>query len=451
MIETNKTDRRTFLRRGAMGAGAMWMLSLQELTSRRAYGAVLAPSPYGPVSPKADATTGLPLLQLPDGFRYLSYSWTGDPLNDGTPCPSLHDGMAVVDAQGNSGRLILVRNHEPAAGEPYIHRPSITYANDGGGGTTNLIFNTRQEQWEKAWATLAGTIRNCAGGVTPWGSWITCEETGDAGHGWNFDVGAQKGDPTPLIDMGRFSHEALMVDPLTSSVYETEDSGNSGFYKFVPFNDRKLSMGGALYMLKVKDRPNLNLSAAYAPGTMWDVEWVKIDDPAATARSTYLQGADRGGARFSRLEGAWWGDRTGFFLTTNGGVVGEGQVFEYDPQAETLKLIYDSPTAEEVDNPDNITVTPRGGLLLCEDAAGDNVFGERLVGLTLDGKTFTFGINNIDFRHSTPPNPTIQPRDYRNNEWAGACYSPDGQWLFVNIQTPGVTFAITGPWGAGPL
>src|SRR5262245_42829759 len=219
MIETNKTERRTFLRRGAMGAGAMWMISLQELMSRLAYGEALNPSPYGPVSPKLDERTGLPLLQLPDGFRYLSYSWTGDPLEDGTPCPSLHDGMAVVDAQGNSGHLILVRNHEPSAGEPYIHRPPITYANDGGGGTTNLIFNTRREQWEKAWATLAGTIRNCAGGVTPWGSWITCEETGDPSHGWNFEVGAQTGDPTPLVDMGRFSHEALMVDPLTNFVY----------------------------------------------------------------------------------------------------------------------------------------------------------------------------------------------------------------------------------------
>ena len=453
MIETIKTDRRTFLRRGAMGAGAMWMLSLQELMSRLAYGEGLNPSPYGPVSPRLDETTGLPLLQLPDGFRYLSYSWTGDPLDDGIPCPGSHDGMAVVDAQDDSGRITLVRNHEAAAGEPYIHTPPITYANDGSGGTTNLIFNTRFEQWETAWATLAGTIRNCAGGVTPRGSWITCEETGDAGHGWNFEVGAQTGDPTPLVDMGRFSHEALMVDPLTNSVYETEDSGDSGFYKFMPAADRKVT-AGVLYMLKVKDRPNLNLSAAYAPGTMWDVEWVRVDDPAATFRSTYLQGADQGGARFSRLEGAWWGDQTGFFLTTNGGVVGEGQVFEYDPRAETLKLIYDSPTGEEVDNPDNITVTPRGGLLLCEDAAGDNVFGERLVGLTLDGKTFTFGINNINFLQSgfgTPPNPAILRRDYRNQEWAGACYSPDGQWLFVNIQTPGVTFAITGPWGAGPL
>jgi uncharacterized protein len=147
----------------------------------------------------------------------------------------------------------------------------------------------------------------------------------------------------------------------------------------MPASDRKVT-GGVLYMLKVKDRPNLNLSAAYAPGTMWDVEWVRIDDPAATVRSTYLQGAAQGGARFSRLEGAWWGDQTGFFLTTNGGVVGEGQVFEYDPRAETLKLIYDSPTSGEVDNPDNITVMPRGGLLLCEDAAGDNVFGERWLG-----------------------------------------------------------------------
>jgi uncharacterized protein len=454
MTENNTFDRRTFLRRGAMGAGALWTLSLGEFYGRQAYGAVLNPSPYGPVSPKVDETTGLRLLQLPDGFRYWSYSWTGDPLEDGTPCPNLHDGMAVVDAEGNSGRLILVRNHETGSGDPFINKPSITYAGDGAGGTTNLIFNARKGSWEKAWASLTGTIRNCAGGVTPWGSWITSEETTDAGHGWNFDVGAQKGDPTRLVDMGRFSHEAVMVDPVTGYVYETEDGGNSGFFKFVPYQWGNLAAGGNLYMLKVKNQPNVNLGAAFALGKIWDVEWVRINDPAAAQRSCYLQGADQGGARFPRLEGCWWGDRTGYFLSTNGGVVGEGQVFEYNPAAETIKLIYDSPSAQEVDNPDNITVTPRGGLLLCEDAAGDNVFGERLVGLTLDGKTFTFGINNINFLAGgigLPPNNSILVRDYRNNEWAGACYSPDGRWLFVNIQTPGVTFAITGPWGTGPL
>jgi secreted PhoX family phosphatase len=436
-----------------MGAGALWMFSLPELMSRRAYGEPLAPSPYGPLSPKIDGTTGLPLLELPDGFSYWSYSWTGDPLAGGTLCPNLHDGMAVVQGDPFTRRLTLVRNHEGGNGTPYTNRKSLIYDGNGAGGTTNLIFNALEGKWESAWASLAGTVRNCAGGVTPWNSWITCEETGNAGHGWNFDVGATAGDPTPLLDMGRFSHEALMVDPLTGYVYETEDSGNAGFYKFVPHEYGKLKVGGDLYMLKVKNQMNTNLSAAYALGTTWDVEWVKIDDPTAAAQSTYTQGANKGGARFARLEGAWWGDQTGYFLSTSGGVVGEGQVFEYNPAAETLKLIYDSPAAQELDNPDNMTVTPRGGLLLCEDG-GEAVAPERLIGLTLDGKAFTFALNNINFLapgFGNPPNPHIEVRDYRSQEWAGACYSPDGHWLFVNIQTPGVTFAITGPWGSGPL
>ena len=155
-------------------------------------------------------------------------------------------------------------------------------------------------------------------------------------------------------------------------------------------------------------------------------------------------------ARFARLEGAWWGDKTGFFLSTSGGVVGEGQVFEYDPRAETVTLIYDAPNSTDLDNPDNMTVTPRGGLLLCEDAAANGFTeGERLIGLTLDGQTFTFAMNNMNL--SVPYNAKVPAGNYTQSEWAGACYSPDGRWLFANIQTPGVTFAITGPWGRGPL
>jgi len=111
MIDPNHTDRRTFLRRGAMGAGAFWTLALGAFMSRGVSAAAVA-GPYGAVSPKIDETTGLPLLQLPEGFRYISYSWTGDLLRDGTLCPNLHDGMAVVDQLGSSGKLILVRNHE---------------------------------------------------------------------------------------------------------------------------------------------------------------------------------------------------------------------------------------------------------------------------------------------------------------------------------------------------
>ena len=179
MTEPTTHDRRTFLRRGAMGAGALWTLSLTELMSRRADGSPVISSPYGPIGPALDEATGLPLLQLPDGFRYKSYRWDGDTMSDGIVCPSLHDGMAVVDQQGNSGRLILVRNHETAVGSPYLGKPSITFAGDGAGGTTNLIFNGKTGNWEKSWSTLAGTIRNCAGGVTPWGTWITSEETTD--------------------------------------------------------------------------------------------------------------------------------------------------------------------------------------------------------------------------------------------------------------------------------
>ena len=213
-----------------------------------------------------------------------------------------------------------------------------------------------------------------------------------------------------------------------------------------------MKQGGQLFMLKVKDEANANLGLAFPIGRTWDVEWVPIADPAATALSTYAQGRALGGARFRRLEGCWWGERTGYFLSTDGGVVREGQIFEYDPDAETITLIYDSPSFLDLDNPDNIAVTPRGGLILCEDNAGGQgsfAAGERLHGLTLAGRIFTFAVNNVVL--TSAYNARIPAGDYRQNEWAGACYSPDGQWLFVNIQTPGITFAITGPWGAGPL
>jgi uncharacterized protein len=443
-------DRRTLLRRGAMGVGALWALSLEPFMARRAQGAGIN-SPYGPIRPKLDETTGLSLLRLPEGFRYVSFSWTGDTLSDNVICPGQHDGMAVIQGDRNSGRIVLVRNHEGARGAPYLQKPSITFANDGSGGTTNLEFDTKRGLWIKAWPSLAGTVRNCAGGVTPWGTWISGEEAGDGGHGWAFEVGEEGGDRTALVDMGRFRHEAMMVDPATGFVYETEDESGSGFYKFVPHERGQLKQGGDLFMLRVKGQPNFDFGPISAVGAKWDVQWARIEDPSANTRSTYVQGASAPnfGARFRRLEGCWWGDRTGYFLSTNGGAAGEGQIFEYDPRAETITLIYASPGAADLDNPDNVTVTPRGSLLLCENAAGDQIFGERLVGLTLDGNTFTFAQNDMLLRGSY--NSRVGVGDYRNQEWAGACFSPDGQWLFVNIQNPGVTFAITGPWHEGPL
>ncbi|MEO7270368.1 MAG: alkaline phosphatase PhoX [Vicinamibacterales bacterium] len=344
-------DRRTFLRRGAMGAGALWAVSLQEMMARQAVDpSIAAVSPYGPVGPRIDQTTGLPLLQLPEGFSYFSYGWNGDRMSDGIRTPPLHDGMAVVDLyNGNPDLLVLVRNHElDGLTTPYVNKPEITYSTNGGGGTTNLIFDARRGRLVKSWASLAGTIRNCAGGVTPWGSWITGEETAlsnaAGSHGWCYDVGPQAGNPTALTAMGRFSHEAVMVDPATGDVYETEDSGTtSGFYRFVAHVPGQLAAGGDLSMLKVKHTTQLHLGSAAVVGTIWDVEWVRVVDPLATRQSTYAQGRALGATGFNRLEGAWWGTTTGYFLSTSGGSTQNGQVFEFNPGAGTLTLIYNSP------------------------------------------------------------------------------------------------------------
>jgi hypothetical protein len=449
MTEFVDRDRRTFLRRGAMGLGGLWICSLDELLARRRLGPIQGGNPYGPIAPVADETTGLSLLQLPPGFRYRTYAWTGDPLQDGSPCPGAHDGMAVVGRRGAS-EIVIVRNHEQNVGAPFTTDAHRIFAQDRAGGTTNLVFDAERGEWKEAWASLSGTARNCAGGVTPWGSWITCEETGtDHAHGFCFEVGAEHGDPRPLMDMGRFSHEAIMIDPATGDVYETEDAGSAGFYRFVPHASGDLRQGGELFILAVKQTPNLDLTLAYPLGTTWDVEWVRVADARALEQSTFAQGQLGGAAKFARLEGAWWGDRVGYIVSTSGGQQRCGQVFEYNPAAETLKLIYDSPAAAECDYPDNLTVTPRGGLLLCEDSGNRASPAERLIGLNLDGTTFTFAMNNVVLTGAY--NDRVAARDYRTGEFCGACYSPDGRWLFVNTQSPGITYAITGPWGSGPL
>ncbi len=192
-----------------------------------------------------------------------------------------------------------------------------------------------------------------------------------------------------------------------------------------------------------------NLGAGYPNGATFPVDWVEIAEPDNISSTmpgdfVWAQGRAHGAATFARLEGCWYSDdRKIYIVSTSGGAVGQGQIWVYDPHDETITLLFESPGASVLNAPDNITVSPRGGLVLCEDGSGE----EFLHGLTVDGEIFQFARNSIVLNGER--NGIVG--DFRGSEWAGACFSPDGDWLFANIQSPGITLAITGPWRDGAL
>ena len=485
--------RRRFLRTGAAASAGLLVPNALQLLATRASAATGASraaasaSGYGPLVPD---TAGL--LDLPAGFQYraLSTAILGSStdarftqrLSNGELVPARHDGMAAFP--GPAGVTVLVRNHEL---DPQ-HTPEVDpghtrgYDRLGTGGTTTLWVDGERNLL-RAFPSLAGTFRNCAGGPTPWGSWLSAEEcTYMPGppdlvvhdrrpdvaerHGYMFEVDARAEglvDPVPIKAMGRFYHEAVAVDPATGFVYLTEDRTDGLLYRYRPDAITRrikrvkdmavgdLAIGGVLEALRIVDRPaalTQNWTGKqFVPGHRWSVDWVPLpvidpdvdmerdpddmeDDPLkrrprTAPTSTRAQGFRLGAAQFARNEGITIHQSSLYFCATNGGPEKAGQVWHLELAGGRLSLVVEPDDRALLDGPDNLTPAPNGDLIVCEDGRDDNF----VVGITPGGRLYHLARNA-----------------HNQSEFAGACFAPDGRTLFVNLQDPGITFAVWGPW-----
>jgi len=405
-------------------------------------------------------------LDLPEGFSYQIISKMGQPMSDGLQVPGRPDGMGTF--LNALGQTVIVCNHEnspkPSENSPFgtdnnkisTIDPKMIYdegfqKTPGLGGTTTLVYDEDKEQLVESYLSLAGTYRNCAGGVTPWNSWLTCEEdvtkanqdTAEKDHGFVFEVPAlNKGlaTPIPLKAMGRFNHEAVAVDLKTGIVYLTEDRHDALFYRFIPNQVGKLMEGGKLQAMAIVDQKSWDTRNWEHPMVFKDktyaIHWIDLDGVTAPEDDLRKRGFQKGAAKFARSEGIWMGKNELYFACTNGGPKQFGQVFKYrlspfegtnkeQQHPGTLKLFAESEEKSVMHMCDNLTLSPWGDVLLCEDNGELN----HIKGINQRGQLYTLACNRSS-----------------QSELTGAVFSPTGKTLFVNIQENGDTLAIKGPW-----
>src|SRR4051812_5545710 len=474
-----EVGRRGFVRMGVIGAA---MSSAFVMQTDPALGA--ATMARRTTSTAAKTGPGLvkagPELALPPGFSYHTFGEFGSAMSDGFITPPIHDGMGCFD-MGN-GKLRLVRNHQLGEGNDIpagtgMGGPHTAYDRKAPGGTTTLEVDADTAELLGSWVSLNGTDTNCAGMPTPWGTWLTCEETvvgtndgRKKPHGYVFEVDPANNEPVltqPFRKLGRFLHEAGAVDPETGVVYLTEDEGPDGFYRFVPEEIGHLRKG-VLQMLRVKGQPRYNTITGQTVGVVLNCDWVTIDDPDPKsadhdASAVYKQGRAKGAAKFLGGEGATMRDDSVVFGSSDGGDVGRGQVWQYTPRKNIsdhdergdLELLFESEGKSQLDGPDNMCTSPNGAIVIAEDG---NIVNNYIRALLPNGDLINVAQNLVGIqKHYLEASgkiydPTV-PDDGPSagdgigfGEFAGPRFSPDGKWLFVNIQVPGITCAITGDW-----
>jgi secreted PhoX family phosphatase len=394
--------RRQFLAGGIAAAGAL-LISPAFLRDVLAAPARAGAGPYGPLQPPNEAG-----LMLPQGFTSRQIARGGMPVG-GTAYPwhFATDGAAAYRTADN-GHVLVSNSEAPSA---------------LGGGSSAIRFGA-DGAIERAYRILAGTNLNCAGGPTPWGTWLSCEEH-EGGMVWEADPAGIL-PPVPRPALGNFSHEAAAVDPGEQRVYLTEDQGDSCFYRFTPDAYPDLASG------------LLEVAVVASDGS---VTWREVPDPNVITQGKTTRTQVPEATRFDGGEGLWHHEGVLYFTTK-----GDKKVWAYDAGSRRMDVLYHHSLVPDaaLNAVDNVTVAPNGDVYVCEDGGNMEI-------CLITSKRVVAPFCRLGF-----PDGSVAP-EHEGSEMVGVVFDPSGRRMYFGSQrayphvpgTPaadGALYEVEGPF-----